>query len=89
MYPALRRDKNVDGDDVDHGVHERREAKAGRLLPGERPRVEGASARPAGCPAGAVRAAAGHGRPVWPSPGVESRLLLAVTVLHGQDRRTD
>ncbi|MFJ7132478.1 hemerythrin domain-containing protein [Streptomyces fungicidicus] len=31
VYPALRRYKNVDGDDVDHGVHEHREANEALL----------------------------------------------------------
>ncbi|GGY32426.1 hemerythrin domain-containing protein [Streptomyces djakartensis] len=31
VYPALRRYKNVDGDDVDHGVHEHHEANAALL----------------------------------------------------------
>ncbi|MFJ2764430.1 hemerythrin domain-containing protein [Streptomyces prasinus] len=31
VYPALRRYKNVDGDDVDHGVHEHEEANEALL----------------------------------------------------------
>ncbi|GAA2573332.1 MULTISPECIES: hemerythrin domain-containing protein [Streptomyces] len=31
VYPALRRYKNVDGDDVDHSVHEHREANEALL----------------------------------------------------------
>ncbi|WP_030147269.1 hemerythrin domain-containing protein [Streptomyces sp. NRRL S-455] len=31
VYPALRRYKNVDGEDVDHGVHEHHEANAALL----------------------------------------------------------
>ncbi|GAA4791326.1 hemerythrin domain-containing protein [Streptomyces ziwulingensis] len=31
VYPALRRYKNVDGDDVDHGVHEHHEANEALL----------------------------------------------------------